>query len=790
MKPQANTKIFDEYQSKVTRQMCKVLRILYFAIPAVWLGTVAGYFFAVNIAIMMIGGFVVCFLPSLMLKLKVPEQIIKYVAVISISVIINFMFISDVKIQVTFLVMPILATMYFDSKFILNMSILNFVFLAISLIVVNPKQSVIYANAGLIASADDYLIERLLSYGLEIAVMTVVLISIAGFAKGLMMKLAEAESEKFKIEIAEAQNKAKSEFLATMSHEIRTPMNAILGITQMLLQKESLSIEDASDLEKISNSGNTLLGIINDILDMSKIESGKLEINTLEYDVPSLIHDTVQLNITRIGSKAIEFIVDADADLPSRLYGDELRLRQILNNLLSNAFKYTDKGQVKLSVKHNLDGENINLLFIVSDTGQGMKPEDKEKLFSETYIRFNADVNRTTEGTGIGLNITQNLIKLMDGTIEVESEYGKGSIFTVTVKQKAVTNALPIGAKVSENLRNFIFTGKKERRNINIEIMPYGKVLVVDDVETNLYVAQGLMSPYKLEIDTAISGFKAIDMLKTSTYDVIFMDHMMPLMDGIETTRKLRENGYSGTIIALTANAIVGNEAMFKENGFDDFISKPIDIRQLNSILNKWIRDKHPDEAKKYKTKLIENGTPESTFPNTKLYEVFCKDAEKALITLTESAERDLGLFTTTTHAMKAALANVGEDELSKSAEKLEDAGRNGDVQYILASLTGFTNSLLELIEKLKPAKNEFDETGFIEDTAFLDKQLSVIMDACNNYDDVSAYAVLDLLNEKLWKNETQKTLENIRDLLYFSSDFDGAAKLAEEVLKELHINS
>ena len=790
MKPQTNTKIFDEYQSKVTRQMCKVLRILYFAIPAVWLGTIAGYFFAVNITVMMIGGFVICFLPSLLLKLKVSEQIIKYIAVISISVIINFMFLSDVKIQVTFLVMPVLATMYFDRKFILNMSILNFIFLAISLIVVNPEQSVIYANAGLIASADDYLIERLLSYGLEIAVMTVVLVSIAGFAKGLMMKLAEAESEKFKIEIAEAQNKAKSEFLATMSHEIRTPMNAILGITQMLLQKESLSTEDTSALDKINNSGNTLLGIINDILDMSKIESGKLEINALEYDVPSLIHDTVQLNITRIGSKTIEFIVDADADLPSRLYGDELRLRQILNNLLSNAFKYTDTGQVRLSVKHNIDGENINLVFIVSDTGQGMKPEDKEKLFSETYIRFNADVNRTTEGTGIGLNITQNLIKLMDGTIKVESEYGKGSIFTVTVKQKAVANAAPIGAKVSENLRNFIFTGKKERRNINIEIMPYGKVLVVDDVETNLYVAQGLMSPYKLQIDTASSGFKAIDMLKVSTYDVVFMDHMMPLMDGIETTRKLRENGYKDTIIALTANAIVGNDVMFKENGFDDFISKPIDIRQLNSILNKWIRDKHPEEAKKYKTKLIENKIPESSLPNTKLYEVFCKDAEKALFILTKSAERDLGLFTTTTHAMKAALANVGQDELSKSAEKLEDAGRNGDVEYILASLLSFTNSLKELIEKLKPEKNEIDETGLIEDTALLNKQLKVIMDACNNYDDVSVYAALDLLDEKQWKNETRKTLGNIRDLLYFSSDFDGTVKLTESILKELQEKS
>jgi len=393
---------------------------------------------------------------------------------------------------------------------------------------------------------------------------------------------------------AEAANHAKSAFLATMSHEIRTPMNAIIGITQIELQKNNLPEEYITALNQIYSSGNSLLGIINDILDLSKIESGKMELCPVEYDMSSLINDTVLLNIVRIGKKQIEFMLEVSEHLPSKLVGDELRLKQILNNILSNSIKYTESGHVKLSVDHRAEGTDVMLRFIIEDSGQGMRPEDLKKLFSE-FARFNLKANQTTEGTGLGLMITKKLVEMMGGTIHVESEYDKGSRFTVEVRQQVV-ECDAIGPEISEKLRHFTFSNKKHEDNLQVvhAPMPYGKVLVVDDVRINLIVAEGLMRSYQLNIETVDGGLQAIDLVKSGkTYDIIFMDQMMPQMDGIEATHELRALGYTGIIVALTANALVGNEEMFLHNGFDGFISKPIDTRHLDNLLNKFIRDKH-----------------------------------------------------------------------------------------------------------------------------------------------------------------------------------------------------
>jgi len=403
----------------------------------------------------------------------------------------------------------------------------------------------------------------------------------------------------------EAANHSKSNFLATMSHEIRTPLNAILGITQIEMQNETIPDRYMAAFEKIHGSGINLLGIINDILDLTKIETGKMELNPFEYDVPSLINDAIQLNIVRIGSKPIEFKLTVDENLPTKLFGDEIRIKQILNNLLSNAIKYTEKGQILLSVNHSIINEDIILVLSVSDTGQGMKEEDIRKVFDE-YTRFNAEANRSIEGTGLGLNIIKKIAEMMEGDIRVESELGKGSTFTVTIKQKSADNS-PIGEEMARQLSNFSFTSKKQnKQEITRELMPYGSVLVVDDVEINLYVACEMLMSYDLEVEMADSGFAAIEkIINGKKYDVIFMDHMMPKMDGIETTKKLRELGYTGFIVALTANALAGNDKMFAKNGFDGFIAKPIDIKQINTILNKFVRDMHPEEAKKYKSNAV-----------------------------------------------------------------------------------------------------------------------------------------------------------------------------------------
>jgi len=395
---------------------------------------------------------------------------------------------------------------------------------------------------------------------------------------------------------ADMANKAKSSFLSTMSHEIRTPMNAILGITEIQLRNDKLdsSVKDA--LERIYNSGALLLSIINDILDLSKIEAGRLELLDKNYDIASLISDTTQLNIMRIGSKPVEFKLSIDRNIPVMMSGDELRIKQILNNLLSNAFKYTTEGSVILSLTaEETAAENEVILVIsVSDTGPGMTKEQIAMLFDE-YARFNMGSNNSAEGTGLGMSITRNLVRLMKGDIKVESEPGRGTMFTVRLPQ-GNDGGKKLGGKMAENLEKFHYhnNARFNRVQISCEPMPYGKVLIVDDVDINIYVAIGLMAPYELQIDTADSGFEAVEKIKNgNVYDIIFMDHMMPQMDGIEAVIAIRALGYIHPIVALTANAVSGQANIFLENGFNDFISKPIDIRQMNLVLNKFIRDKY-----------------------------------------------------------------------------------------------------------------------------------------------------------------------------------------------------
>ncbi|MDR2604991.1 MAG: response regulator, partial [Desulfovibrio sp.] len=401
-----------------------------------------------------------------------------------------------------------------------------------------------------------------------------------------------------------AASQAKSAFLARVSHELRTPLNAIIGLSEVEL-REKLSEHTRSNLEKILISGSNLLAIVNDILDISKIEAGNFEITVKDFDISSLINDVVQLNIVRIGSKNISFTLKIKDDIPVGFRGDELRLKQILNNLLSNAFKYTEKGRVILRVQCRSEGDEAVLRCTVTDTGVGIKKEEIGKLFKE-YSRMKSRPDYNVEGTGLGLSIAQHLVDMMGGTIRVKSGYGKGSIFMVTVRLKIVDKT-PIGRETAENLRKLRFIKNRVTGNRNLvrAFMPQGRVLVVDDVMTNLAVAKGLMMPYGLTIDCVLTGREAVDIIRavsdnapdSEKYDILFMDHMMPEMDGVEATRIIREEigtEYARTvpIVALTANAVSGSREMFLRNGFNGFISKPIDLFELDASLNQWVHKK------------------------------------------------------------------------------------------------------------------------------------------------------------------------------------------------------
>jgi len=428
-----------------------------------------------------------------------------------------------------------------------------------------------------------------------------------------------------------------------------------------------------------------------------------------------------------------------------------------------------------------------------------MSQDQVNKLFDE-YTRFNMEANRTTEGAGLGMTITRNLIDLMYGKITVKSEIGQGTTFTVRLPQKTDGKGIQgvIGKEVAENLSllNQDNSIQMKKTQIIHEYMPYGSVLIVDDVETNLYVAKGLMLPYGLKIDVATSGFEAIKKVKEgASYDVIFMDHMMPKMDGIEATKQLRKMGYTKPIVALTANALTGQAEMFLSNSFNDFISKPIDIHQLNRTLNRLVRDKQPSEvieaAIKEKAELDKKRTsPGFQQADTQLVKIFARDAEKAIGAIKKSIyknlnnEKDIQMFIINVHAMKSALANIGEKELSAEANRLEQAGREKDINMALSETNRFLEMLNNVVKEIKKReeKNELSEDSE-ESLVMLKEKLQIIKAACNEMDKKTIKKVLTELREKPWTQKTNELLTSVEEHL-LHSDFDEAAALINNYYK------
>ncbi len=396
--------------------------------------------------------------------------------------------------------------------------------------------------------------------------------------------------------MADKANRAKSDFLANMSHEIRTPINAVMGMNEMILREcEQEDIREYA--QNIQGASQTLLSLINDILDFSKIESGKMEIVEEAYDTASMLNDVINMVRVKAESKNLRFHVNVDEKLPSELWGDGTRVRQVIINILNNAVKYTKEGQVTLCVTGERSGVDKVLLEIrVSDTGIGIKEEDMPKLFGN-FERLNLGENRNVEGTGLGLAITYRLVEQMSGRIDVESKYGEGSTFTVYLQQGIVSDSL-----VGDFQERYQLAMKRNRRQYRESfIAPQAKILVVDDTAMNLLVIEQLLKKTRVQVTTCLSGKACLEMVRQERYDVILLDHMMPEMDGIETLKLLKEmednRCQDVPVIALTANAIVGVREMYMDKGFDDYLSKPVEGLDLEEMLRRYIPEEKQQEV-------------------------------------------------------------------------------------------------------------------------------------------------------------------------------------------------
>lgn len=538
-------------------------------------------------------------------------------------------------------------------------------------------------------------------------------------------------------ENAESASKAKSAFLANMSHEIRTPINGILGMDSMLLKEcKDESLRDYA--LNIQSAGQTLLSLINDILDISKIESGKMEILPVTYSVFTVLNDCYNMVAIRAHDKNLELVMDISPDIPRSLFGDEVRIRQVVNNLLSNAVKYTNEGSITLSVRSEklsvdpIQGGNskqVKLFIQVKDTGIGIREKDREKLFND-FVRLDEKRNRNIEGTGLGLNLTKQLLDMMGGTIEVESTYGEGSVFTVCLLQQ-VSDEKPLGdfEKLYKQHVNVVDAAHERFE------APEAKILVVDDVQMNLKVFAGLLKDTKIQIDTAMNGAEALELIQGKHYDVIFLDHMMPVMDGVEAFRRMKlleKNPNAITpVVMLTANAVSDARNGYMDEGFSDYMAKPIREEVLLSTLKKFLSKDLVKVVHEREEKTCNPAETVSAMPQVALTDMldmatglaycmndkkFYKEMLDEYVKSEKTAELkeyfengDLEYYRITVHAVKSTSLTIGAIKVYEDAKALEMACKEGNLDFVKQNHEAFMEEYKSLVRGIQSGSLNLD---------------------------------------------------------------------------------
>ena len=604
-------------------------------------------------------------------------------------------------------------------------------------------------------------------------------------------------------ERADAANRAKSAFLSNMSHEIRTPINAVLGMDEMIL-REAGDENILEYAENIRTAGASLLGLINDVLDFSKIEAGKMDILPAEYELSSTLNDLVNLVQKRAEDKGLTLTVEADANLPAKLYGDELRIKQVVTNILTNAVKYTERGGVTLRVNAEPAGTpgSVFLCVSVRDTGIGIKPEDMKKLFS-AFERIEEKRNRNVEGTGLGMNITQRLLAMMGSKLEVESVYGEGSTFSFRVEQKVV-DAAPMG-DFTERFKQSLAARGHYRESFTA---PEAHILAVDDTPMNLTVLRGLLKKTAVRLDTAGSGMECLEKMAQNAYDLVFLDHRMPEMDGVETLRRVKtlegSRNANTPVIALTANAVSGAREEYVALGFADYLAKPVDAAALEKTVLRYLP---PD---KIKPASEETGGAESAdtsdlppvdgldwafaslhLPSRELLETALRDFHAALLPHADKldgfyqagAREDYRILV---HAMKSSAATVGIVPLAGMAKLLEYAARDGDTATVAALHGPFLREWRSYADKLRGVLGAGDEPDAVAD---YDAQavialLETVRRCMDDFDVDGADAAMEQLKRYALPERMTEKFKALQTAT-LDVDSDEACRLAEELKGE-----